>query len=139
MARGTGEPRWQKQLIIGEHGDCLRAAFANCLNLPIASLPHFEDAAWFDRWCAWFRERGIGLIWYGFRPGILHTLPGLYVLSVKSQRLPGRTHCVVARDGEIVFDPHPHAECEPSDPSTANGAYLFHLLDPEKFVHAEAQ
>lgn len=94
----------------GVVGNCLQAAFASLLELPIDDVPHF--VAMEDCWGAiqeWFRERynafylvveadQQGLDWY-----LWHA--GHYIVTGTSPR--GLQHAVIGEKGEIVFDPHP--------------------------------
>lgn len=120
-----------KQTRTGENGDCLRAAFAAVLGIPIREAPDITSDDWFEEWARWFAARGLGLIWYGFKDGVSYHMPGRYVLSVDSPRLPGKTHAVVAQDGLLWFDPHPQADRQPADLSTARGCYLLTMLRPK--------
>lgn len=94
----------------GVVGNCLQAAFASLLELPIEEVPHFVamDDCW-DAMQRWFRERyqsfylvveadQQGLDWYLYHAG--H-----HIITGTSPR--GLQHAVVGEKGEMVFDPHP--------------------------------
>lgn len=84
----------------GVNGNCWRAAIASILEIGIDDIPHLEDAeyGWVD-----FHEF---LLTQGMVPKFSDDPPEGYVLAVGlSPR--GVSHCVVAKDGEFVHDPHP--------------------------------
>ncbi len=87
-------------------GNCFSACVASLLHLPIEDVPTFcaEGDKWFEVFQQWLRPLGL----YAFmlkhceewRPD------GYYILGGKSPR-GDFFHAVIARDGEIVHDPHP--------------------------------
>lgn len=86
----------------GVYGNCVQAAVASMLDLPIASVPHF---AHFDWWKGalefWARGKGLTCHW-------VHgdTIPDhLAMVCGKSAR--GLGHAVVGEAGSIIWDPHP--------------------------------
>ena len=96
------------QTVFGiERGNCFSACIASLLELPIDRVPFFMTGDdWFDGFQAWLKPFGL----YGVALGVTQTdawrrlLPGHYVLCGLSPRGP---HAVVARDLEMVHDPHP--------------------------------
>ena len=91
-------------------GNCLQAALASILDLPLVEVPHFvqddhdhpddPDWHWYSRMLAWLTARGLHLRDGDGAP------PGSLVLALgKSPR--GLGHVVIQRDGETVHDPHP--------------------------------
>lgn len=93
----TGDPTRQ--------GNCLQAAVASMLDLPIDVVPHFvqqhEDGEgdWFDLLCDWLNTRGLRLLREDPVAGEDYLLFG--------RTVRGTTHVVICRDGSLVWDPHP--------------------------------
>ena len=88
-------------------GDCLRAATASLLGVPLESVPHFvadnpgEGSDWYFAWEDWLREQGWLLVLF---PGD-RSFECNYLAAGKTER--GTHHIVVMNDGEMVHDPHP--------------------------------
>ncbi|MFC1418582.1 hypothetical protein [Streptacidiphilus cavernicola] len=84
----------------GRQGNCLQAAVASLLDLPLDDVPHFVEA---DDWTAclvdWAAEQG-WLARYA-RPD---APVALGIACGPSPR--GVHHAVVMRDGVVVWDPH---------------------------------
>lgn len=95
----------------GRMGNCLQAAIASVLDLPLDEVPHFvqndEDS---DGEVNWSTSLGV---WLGLRglqvDPTAEPLPGeAYLVTGRSAR--GVMHMVVYRDGDLVHDPHPSGE-----------------------------
>lgn len=95
----------------GMPGNCLQAAIASLLDLPLVEVPHFvgrdwmTDGAehWWTEWRRWSAARGL-------RVEALETpQAGEYYLGGgPSPRDPeNRSHVAVYQDGDLVHDPHP--------------------------------
>lgn len=84
------------------HGNCLQAAVASVLELPLDAVPHFSQFAWWDAAMElWARGRGLTV-----RKWLTETIPDeRCVLGGQSER--GVLHSVVGEGGRIVWDPHP--------------------------------
>jgi hypothetical protein len=89
-------------------GNCLQAAIASMLDLPLDEVPHFvqidEDTGgninWWTHMVAWLRERGWRVD--------TRVEPGeVYLGGGPSPRGADLHHVAVYRDGELVHDPHP--------------------------------
>lgn len=91
-------------------GNCLQAAVASLLDLPLNEVPHFvgDDWAsggernwWVELW-QWCAARGLKI-------NAAEPDPGEYYLGRgPSPRDPAnRSHVAVYRDGALVHDPHP--------------------------------
>lgn len=83
-------------------GNCLQAAVASVLGLPLETVPHFAAFVW---WSAamefWARGRGMVV-----RHEDTTTIPDrLCIAGGKSPR--GVDHACVADGGRVVWDPHP--------------------------------
>lgn len=91
-------------------GNCLQAALASILDLPLTEVPHFvqddhdhpddPERHWFTRMLAWLDARGLNL-----RDGSNAPSGSLVLALGTSPR--GLGHIVIQRDGEMVHDPHP--------------------------------
>lgn len=97
----------------GLHGNCLSAVLASLLHLAIEDIPVFSDA---DRWVkelnAWLRPYGLAYLSFSAEglpqlfadfgiSGLHHGIAGV------SPRFTDAHHACVAKDGVLVFDPHP--------------------------------
>lgn len=86
-------------------GNCLQAALASILDLPLAEVPHFvqddhdhpddPEWNWFTRMLAWLDARGLNL-----RDGS-NAPPGALVLALGTSPR-GLGHIVIQRDGETA-------------------------------------
>lgn len=97
-----------QQTIFGpERGNCLQAAVASLFDLPLDDVPHFIDEG--NRWWIalqdWLRPRGLHCV-YSSASSIEIAQPGYYLMVGKSPR-HDQAHVVIAKDGEMVHDPHP--------------------------------
>ena len=106
-------PTWIDQTKFGpgegdEAGNCMQAAVASLLGMPLDEVPHFaavgvkgDVESWWDPFVAWCRE-------HGYHPAI-HEAPvdgALGLMSGPSPRGVG-WHCVVSRGPDVAHDPHP--------------------------------
>lgn len=85
----------------GRPGNCLQAAVASLLDLPLADVPHFlESADWEESLISFLLWRGWVLT---YRPA--HGPPPRFglALGVSPRGVP---HAVACREG-TVWDPHP--------------------------------
>jgi hypothetical protein len=85
----------------GVPGNCLQAAVASLLNLPLDDVPHFilhDD---------WLEQLAAFCIAHGYRPIMrMPDVPVAYGMAWgPSER--GVRHAVVWVDGQIAWDPHP--------------------------------
>jgi hypothetical protein len=90
----------------GEDGTCFRACLASILEVPESRVPDFGAGGDDDRWWAdiqaWLRQAGLEYV----RTPIGGTKPvGWSTIEGISPR--GGLHACVAKDGELVHDPHP--------------------------------
>lgn len=126
----------QHQLIVNhdekreQYGDCFRACIASVLDVPIAEVPHrYPDREAWERYergeqhewrpgdpiVDWLAERGQRLLMRRINgewtlaevlAEIAYYSPGVHwIIGGKSRS--GHGHVCVARDHEIVWDPHP--------------------------------
>lgn len=91
-------------------GNCLQAAIASLLDLPLDAVPHFvgDDAAtdgdlhWWTQWRRWCADRGLTV-----RDAIEPEPGELYLAGGPSPRDPERrSHVAIYRDDELVHDPY---------------------------------
>lgn len=89
----------------GVPGNCMQAAVATLLGVPLDAVPHF---VLFDDWRTatrqWLDERG--LVWTCFKPHESGALPDQRCIAAgESPR--GVGHVCIVEHGEIAWDPHP--------------------------------
>lgn len=88
-------------------GNCLQAAVASLLDLPLHEVPHFVDEEaydglhWWTHWRRWCRDRDLVVLAAEPEPG------EYYLAGGPSPRGHGLHHVCVYRDDEMVWDPHP--------------------------------
>jgi len=98
-----------------ECGNCMQAAYASILELPLDEVPHFaatpgENGEWFDAVLTWCAARGYAVV-QSEEP-----IPGvLCLMSGKSPR-GDFDHLVVGRDRDVLHDPHPSRAGLAGDP-----------------------
>lgn len=86
------------------NGNCMRASLASIFEISIDDLPRFEEMDK-DKWRKAF-ENWLGT--QGYSLSITKEQPitdGYYMMLGKTVR--GVLHCVVAKQGNMVHDPHP--------------------------------
>lgn len=120
--------KFHKQTILhdpdnGQYGDCLRTCIACLFDLNVEEVPHLHDngaehseaMAALDRWLSdYLPDRDVALFRLGLYCSPEHIMqymaahnPGMiYLLSGKSPRHDAG-HVVIARDRDIIHDPHP--------------------------------
>jgi hypothetical protein len=93
-----------QQIFDGANGDCLQAAIATALQLPIAAVPNFSPfrAGWFEAIQLWARNNGYAL--YGVDDPT--KFADLRVIAT-GPAARGHQHAVVWQDDHMVHDPHP--------------------------------
>lgn len=99
----------------GKYGDCLSACIASLLELPIEEMPHFCDGPrpvnWQRDLNAWLALRGLAFIEFGVGNSaeVMQTIgvDVYHTISGRSSRFPAEAHCVIGRNGAVVFDPSP--------------------------------
>ena len=100
----------------GIKGDCMRAALASLLDLPITQVPHFAQISsngaygFYTMIEDWLDDLGYRALWG--RSMVYMQKPGedlYHLISGPSPRGNGNDlfHCVVGLNGEPFFDPHP--------------------------------
>lgn len=100
----------QTQRVTGyPNGECVRAAYASLLGLPIDSVPKLDPGSLkesqTDTERRWLRSRGLDLVIVPPGAAVVPTdLP--HLMSVSTTRGPNG-HRVVGRGGKVYWDPHP--------------------------------
>lgn len=92
----------------GPEADCLRACIASILEMQIERVPNYHTN-WLKLYNDWLLPTGLTLVWFDEGAGHPIRPRGFSILSAKSPR-GDFDHCVVCRDGDIVWDPHPQRE-----------------------------
>jgi hypothetical protein len=92
-----------------DEGDCLMAAAASILEIPLASLPAItreNESQWWNIFVDAMHQRGFKIIEAANSPALA---PHGYAIAVGlAPRNQGvENHAVVALDGQVVHDPHP--------------------------------
>jgi len=120
-------------------GNCLSAAIASLLHLPIEDVPLFVKPDWRRDLNAWLRPYGIAFLALNDTdPAVLRVVHGVeglnHVLSGASPRHPSIRHACIGVDGKLVFDPHP--DRSGFDERFKEEVYpgVFVLLEPWKYV-----
>lgn len=116
----------------GQYGDCFRACVASILDVPISDVPHrYPDRSAWERYgqgeggqlewhegdpiVDWLAQRGLRILMRRINgewtlAEVLHEVayynPGVHWIIGGSSR-SGHGHVCVARDHEVVWDPHP--------------------------------
>jgi hypothetical protein len=93
----------------GQHGNCLSAVLASLLHLPIAEVPLFATpGTWVKDLNAWLRPRGLAYCMVADFEYDAYGIEGLWhEVSGNTHRGNDVSHACVAKDGNVVFDPHP--------------------------------
>lgn len=116
----------------GVPGDCVRAATATLLNLPIAAVPHFVAAhggQWRTAWERWLDERDLIVVELDPRQRPLG-----FFLAVGPTERTGRgnnvSHMIVMHGGGIGHDPHPSR----AGLTGVERVYLIAARDPSRML-----
>lgn len=86
----------------GVHGNCMQAAIASLLDLPLDAVPHFAQFTWWPQAIEfWARGRQLTV-----KVVDIDSMPTRRcIVAGRSPR--GIEHVVVVDGGEVVWDPHP--------------------------------
>ena len=106
-----------------ERGNCLQAAVASLLDLPLADVPHFAaEEDWFGCYGAFAASRGCFIV--------QTTIPvdGAYGIGFGKSPRGEYNHAVVSFGGEVAHDPHPSRD----GLRTWEGYEYFVPLDPAR-------
>lgn len=90
--------------IPGRQGNCLQAAIATILVLPLDDVPHFAESAgdWVEDMVTFGRRHDYRIVWRGADGPV----PDLGLAFGPTVRSADITHAVAVMDGRI-WDPHP--------------------------------
>lgn len=110
-------------------GNCVRAAWASLLGVPLAVVPDFSPHALGDRVQiaaerAWVRTLGYDLV---VVPDVAIDVPPDVCHMVSGLSPRGFGHRCVGRGGEVVWDPHPSHQ---GLVEVWSRAFLVPLVDP---------
>lgn len=97
------------QTVMGSpHGDCFSTCLACILEMPAKAVPNFVGeygATWLENLLNWLAPMNLGAVFV--QPTSLEYWPGGFsILSVDVVDGFSR-HCVVAWEGDVVWDPSP--------------------------------
>jgi hypothetical protein len=84
----------------GREGNCLQAAVASLLDLPLDNVPHFLESPDFENTMVTFAAQ------HGYKIRYSWTTPPEFGLA-HGPSPRGVSHAVVYRDSEFAWDPHP--------------------------------
>jgi len=110
-------------------GNCLQAALASVLELPLDEVPHsvvWPDEEWFERLNAWLSQR-LGLVLISVSAEGWKIPESIFHIISGSTPGTGVAHAVVGRGGQIVHDPH---EAKPGLVPEGRLFWLFVRVDP---------
>ena len=111
-----------------QNGNCLAAAFASLLEIPIEDIPCFEDMSdekWYLELLNWTEGLGFQLCRWD-KEMYFH---GYYLVCGKSPR-GNFNHIVVFQDGQMVHDPHPDG----TGLELIKMTYVLIPLDPSRMI-----
>lgn len=88
----------------GRLGNCMQAAVASLLELPLGSVPHFAEAEeeWWIAMLDWADTLGYSVSRNRNKKG--------WTMMTGASPRGEFNHAVVAHNGELVWDPHPSGE-----------------------------
>jgi hypothetical protein len=87
---------------VGLDGTCFRACLASILNLKESQVPDFGEEGWVEEANDFLSKHGLKYR----RVPVTSTKPDGYS-TIEGISPRGRLHACVAKDGELVHDPHP--------------------------------
>ena len=108
-----------------KEGNCLAACLASILECSIEDVPEVNPSNWINECNDWIGQFGLALYWVEYTANLVPR--GYAILSGDSPR-GDFGHSVVAKDGEIVHDPHP----DRSGIESKKDWLLFTTIDPTK-------
>ncbi len=128
-----------KQTKVGEHGNCYAACIASILELPIDDIP---DVSTLDDGAkqasvinCWLKDRfGLSLLELTLNRETGYQWPDIwYIASGPSPKHKDYRHCMVARAGELVWNPGP----EDSRLQKVATVEVFVVADPAEHMKKE--
>lgn len=112
-----------------EWGNCMQAAIASALELPLDDVPDFvAEDDWWDKQCGFLKRFGLTL--EAIDPSSISAPEGIHLTQGAGPR-EGTQHVVVGKDGELLHDPHP----EGGGLVSVRAYWLFVCIDPARAVH----
>lgn len=89
----------------GDHGNCLSAALASIFEVPLSTVPEFQEYGdeWWPKFCKWIETMGF----YPLRINTDFIFPGYCLIMGESPRDTKINHQVIYKNGLLVHDPHP--------------------------------
>jgi len=108
-----------------KEGNCLQACLASVLEISIDDVPEPDERNWLNECNDWLAQFGLALHWLEYND--LFIPRGYSILSGDSPR-GSCHHSVVAKDGELIHDPHP----DRTGLKDLSDWLIFITLDPSK-------
>lgn len=106
------KPVMQTKLGVG--GDCFLACLASLLEIPIETIPEFQNMdAWHTPLISFIESHGCEFYGSAYGRDIKTYSPGIdgyYIVTGGSPRGLARGHSVIYRNGVMVHDPHPSGD-----------------------------
>lgn len=122
-----------------EGANCYAACVASLLEIPLVDVPHLHGAegmtekgydGYRERLYRWLRARNLEPLYFKAQHDWIPS--GYAIMAVRSPRCPEIEHAVVARDGVVVWDPHPQRERWAEIGQETVGYTIFQAIDPAK-------
>lgn len=128
--------QYKQSILEPPRGNCFSTCLACILELDPSNLPNFigdfpED--WLDRLTAWLAPMNLGVVFLDETERSSFYPPGYSIMSCTMVDGANR-HCVVARDGEMVWDPSPK---DRKILISGQAWTVLSVLDPAKPVNKE--
>lgn len=119
-----------------KYGNCLQAAIASVLELPLEEVPNFimmgpDPSYGHYNMHKWLEERGI--VMHRLREGRNWSFPTYHLAIGKTVR--GTNHAVIYKEGRLAHDPHPDG----TGLIEAKDLYILIPVDPSKIIFTETE
>jgi hypothetical protein len=100
---------WQTR-VFPEKGNCFSACVASILELPIESVPDFDndikdDDSWLEKWQIWLRERGLQFLCLKHNVEYEPYTMGYAIVSKSNAGYSDNGHAFIVYEGKPFFDP----------------------------------
>lgn len=96
---------------LGTKGDCMRACVATLTQTPPETMPHFvgdpDEPNWVFGLNKWLAQRGLFYVQAPHQRMFWHSRAGDVYHLLVGKTIRGTQHAAVAKNGEILHDPHP--------------------------------
>jgi hypothetical protein len=89
-----------------ESDNCVQASVASLLELPLSKVPRFKPDTWYAELCKFVKKVGYGCLNVVADPEQLPVGYSLGQVKAGPSWPSDYTHCVVCKDGYVVYDPY---------------------------------